>query len=174
MLLGCAGVAVLLSRDLHHERERADALAQRLIELEPLERGGDPIPKDADVEHRTDEHVSVQQVIESPPTAMERPRHVKEYQGTLRTRQQVERLQSALERGTLLQDYQIQPLITALDKVRYEIEQEDSNTKHGARVESGAETNRRIVRAAADILFESQLDTFVQLLDDEFDAKKKE
>jgi hypothetical protein len=176
VLLGCAAAVVLLGRDLQRERMRADALAERLIELEPLERPGRSILNDADLKHRTDAYATAQQSIEPPPTsAPEQLQPVEEVLGTLQTRQQVERLQSALESATPLQSYQIRALITAIDKVRNEIEQEESRvgTQSGSLAKRSAETNRRIVRAAADILFESQLDTFVQLLDDELEAQKK-
>ncbi len=178
-LAGSVAVAMMYERDLQRERARADALAARLLELEPLERS-DGITN-ADRKIRVDAspnaYVNVPQSNKSPveqstlTDAQEQPKPVQEYLGTLRTRQQVERLQSALVSGTPLQDYQIRALIPAIDNARSGIDRHGAQS--GARdlepppLGADAETNERIIQAAADILFESQLEVLIQLLDSE-------
>ncbi len=177
-LAGSVAVAMMYERNLQRERARADALAERLLELEPLERS-DGIT-DADRKIRVgaspNAYVNVPQSNKSPVEqstlidAQEQPKPVQEYLGTLRTRQQVERLQSALVSGTPLQDYQIRALIPAIDNARSEVEEQRAESgarRHEAALASDAETNERIIQAAADILFESQLEVLIQLLDRE-------
>jgi hypothetical protein len=79
----------------------------------------------------------------------------------------VARLQSALATGTPLQDYQVQPLIDAIDQVRGE--SSPQGTQDAA---PNGDANRRIIQATADILFESQLDALMDLLEADRDAEK--
>jgi hypothetical protein len=79
-------------------------------------------------------------------------------------------LQSALTSGTPLQDYQIHALIAAIDRVRDEIAIEKKNTSTrdaSSTIDWKTETNDRLIQDAADILFESQLETFIEVLKDE-------
>ena len=82
------------------------------------------------------------------------------FEGTLRARKQVERLQLALVSGTPLQDYQIQALITSIDDVHREMQKQRALEP----TQLHTETNERIIQRAADILFESQLEVFISLL----------
>ena len=100
---------------------------------------------------------------------------MKEYSGTLRARQQVERLQAALASGTPLQEYQVQPLIDAIDKARSSVEQEGATGDGRGEAwnrEAQAEANSRIVQLAADILFESQLEQLIELLHGELERSE--
>ena len=163
-LAASLAMTFIYGREVQRERARADALAARLGELEPLERGDGATPVLA-VEFRSDAQSALVPAVERAAlpvmagNASEQPRPVKDYPGTLQTRRQVERLQEALDNSTPLQEYQIRALIAALDAVRRESgEAQPIGTR---------DTNDRVVRAAADILFESQLEVFIGLLERE-------
>lgn len=156
--------------DLQRERARADALAMRLYENQPLEKSGSPIR--LSTESALAPNTQIEPIAEPPavPPMAEMPNRVKpilEYQGTQRTRQLVARLQSALATGTPLQDYQVQPLIDAIDQVRGE-----SSSQGMQNAAPNGDANRRIIQATADILFESQLDALMDLLEADRDAEK--
>jgi hypothetical protein len=172
-LLGCAGLATFFARDAQQERSRAQSLAVRLAELEPVEKARDPRAHDRAVSSQIS--APVEQVIPPAdaapePHASAPPKSVMDYPGTLRARRQVEQLQSALADGTPLQEYQIRALIAAIDRVHRDLERADkhadvSTTKPP--VQSSAAVNARIIEAAQDILFESQLERFIELLNRE-------
>ena len=167
--LVCSSViAVMYVRDSQRERARADVLAERLLELEPVEKSNASAPAQVDARVQPARSVSIghgadpedeQLPITDTPKA---PKAVMEFKGTLRARKQVERLQLALATGTPLQNYQIQALITAIDDVHRELEMQRANDMTLLQ----ARTNERIIQAAADILFESQLEVFIGLLQD--------
>lgn len=144
-------LAAIHVRDAQRERARADALALRLAEHEPLEKGGSPlhavpdstVVSDVRIEPPAEPTPPASTEIDSPTPA----KPIMAYRGTHRARQFVDRLQSALASGTPLQDYQIQPLIDAIDQA--------------GTPEDG---NARIIQAALPILFESQLDQLIALL----------
>lgn len=152
--------ALLYARQAHREHARADALAERVFELEPIERGGSARPEaSAQVEFPT--AISTPS-MKADPNVSElsepiRPKTVMDFSGTLQTRRQVQRLQTALANGTALQEYQIQALITAIDDVQREVGQAEGETQR----------NERLIQVAADILFESQLEVFVALLSEQ-------
>jgi hypothetical protein len=181
-LIASVAIMILLGRNLQRERARADSLAARLLELEPLEKSGGSTPTEADAKLERDAYATNGHAIE-PATkqrtltdAPEQPGPVKEYSGTLRARQQVERLQAALASGTPLQEYQIQPLIDAIDKARTSVEQEGAAGDVRGEAwnrEAQAEANRRIVQLAADILFESQLEQLIELLHGELERSEQ-
>ena len=166
------GVVIALRHDLQRERARADALAERVAVLEPVERPSSamsttaknssnretaPGPLDLAVEHGP--------VRPTPMDVAEQPTPKKIYRGSSHAREQVEHLQAALADGTPLQEYQIQALISAIDQVRGEIE--NAKKERSAQAVTKSETNERLVQAAADILFESQLEKFIELLNRE-------
>lgn len=175
--------AVVFNRDAQRERARADALAQRLAELEPIERAGSieaaraidrvtnipPAAPDLAVE-RTDPPPTPSSSSNEPP---KEPKRV--HRGSSRARAQVDRLRAALVDGTPLQEYQIRALITAIDAVHSEIDREkNAQAREGATltIDWEAERNERIVQAAADILFESQFETFMALVKTRGDATR--
>jgi hypothetical protein len=170
-LLGCAGLASFFARDAQQERARAQSLSVRLAELEPVEKARDPRAHDRAVSSQIS--APIEQAIPSAdaapvqPHASSPPKLVRDYPGTLRSRRQVEQLQSALADGTPLQEYQIRALIAAIDRVHRDLERADEKADVRATkppVQSSAAVNARIIEAAQDILFESQLERFMELL----------
>ena len=167
-LVCSAVIAVVYVRDSQRERARADALAKRVLELEPVEKSNGSASAQVDARVQPARSMPVghgaepedeQLPISETPKA---PKAVMEFKGTLRARKQVERLQLALADGTPLQDYQIQALITAIDDVHRELEAQRANNITLLQ----ARTNERMIQVAADILFESQLEVFIGLLED--------
>jgi hypothetical protein len=165
----------MFNRDLQRERARADALAGRLAELEPLERStnsaeAQPTERVRDVQpparnlalERAEGHAessSIEQNQPRPPS--------KSYQGSTHARMEVDRLQAALVGGTPLQDYQIRALISAIDDIRGDIEHRKKAQAREAELTSAdwdEESRQRLIGAAADILFESQLERYVELV----------
>jgi hypothetical protein len=177
VLLGIAvGVAIVFRSDLELERARADALAERVAALEAVERPESVPGSDTNARVRevspAPSALAVERPVESPSSdAVEQPSKPKrEFRGSLQARQQVERLQIALANGTPLQDYQIQALITAIDQVRDDIENEKkaiAKQPRASAVDWQTESRARLVQAAADILFESQLEKLIDMLDRE-------
>lgn len=172
--------AVMLNRDLQLERNRADALAARVAELEPIERpvtetapsiarireGPSPSPNDLALE-RADARPA------SAITSQERPtRSTQTSRGSAQAREQVARLQAALVDETPLQEYQVRALIAAIDAVRSNSDREGSAQVHDGAVaiDRKAETNEPLIQAAADILFESQLERFIEIVKSESHA----
>ena len=140
------GVAATFWGDLQNERTRADRLAARVAMLEPVERetasSASNKPAAAIVPSRPP-------IVAEPPqqqTAQPKPALT----GSPEALQQVARLQAALATGTPLQAYQAQALAAAIDRVQ-------TNGK------TDAEGQDLLRQAAADILFESQFETFVEL-----------
>jgi hypothetical protein len=165
LLLGSVVTALMYARDAQRERARADALVERAFELEPVETGGlQPVQPSAPVEPV--EPPAAELAIESgtadipadqrPPA----PKPVMDFEGTLRARKQVERLQLALATGTPLQDYQIQALIAAVDAVHRDMQKQRALDP----IQLQTRTNEQIIQRSADILFESQLEVFIPLL----------
>jgi hypothetical protein len=115
------GVTAALVRNLHAERERADALAERLAELEPVEatriapqpriEPQEPSrPVEWEIERRDSAIVKSESVAEPPsPAPLDR--------ASAPTRRLIERLQAALVDGTPLQEYQVRALSDAFDRV---------------------------------------------------------
>ena len=165
LLLGSVVTALMYAREARRERARADALVERVFELEPVEKGGlTPVQASAHVEsaETAPERHEINPVVadvSNSQTASER-KAVMEFQGTLRARKQVEHLQRALATGTPMQDYQIQALITAIDDVHREMQQHRAL----APMQLQSKTKERIIQRAADILFESQLEVFIPLV----------
>ena len=167
-LVCSAAIAVVYVRDSQRERARADELAKRVFELEPVEKSNGSASAQVDarvqparsmpVGHGAEPEDEQLPITETPKA----PKAVMEFKGTLRARKQVERLQLALADGTPLQDYQIQALITAIDDVHRELEAQRANNITLLQ----ARTNERMIQVAADILFESQLEVFIGLLED--------
>jgi hypothetical protein len=170
-LLGSVLVALWYARDARRERARADALLERVFEMEPVERSegsaraparAESVPSTsvaAPILQPKDEQLAADDVPQGPKAVMD-------FHGSLRARRQVERLQLALVNGTPLrtplQDYQIRALIGAIDEVHRE---------SGDATQLPSQTNGRIVQLASDILFESQLEVFVALLREQSQAE---
>jgi hypothetical protein len=136
----------------------------RAFEHEPIEKGGQPT-RDRDNAYSSPNETATTPVIEPASQHLVRadkpalPKEVMDYPGTLRTRRQVERLQVRLTNGTPLQDYQIRALIVALDDLHaQQAEQSES------REVNQALANERMLQVASDILFESQLEKFMEML----------
>lgn|SRR5512138_1887788 len=151
--------AALYARDAQRERARANALVMQLSEHEPLEKGGTSPRASSDppavrVTH-TEPPVEPSPVASAEIDTPTPTKPVMAHRGTHRTRQFVDRLQSALATGTPLQAYQIQPLIDAIDDVSRETESLGAHQN----------ANGRIIQAAVPILFESQLDQLIALLE---------
>jgi hypothetical protein len=166
---GAVIAAYVYQRDMQIERGRADALAARVAELEPVERSSDSNSGRANEgsSSSTPFDERVERAGQLPVTRVEpqATEVVKTYSGSVRARRQVERLQSALENGTPLQEYQIRALITALDQVWRELEQEKKAAPTAIPTDDhSAQARDRMVQTASDILFESQLETFIELL----------
>ena len=142
------GVAATFWSDLQRERNKANTLAERVAVLEPVER--------ADPSQMSNKPMSaaspprVEFVAAPPREAAERPEPP--LKGSPRALQQVARLQAALVHGTPLLDYQAQALVAAIDRF-----------PPSDRVD--AESRTRLRQAAADILFESQFETYVELFE---------
>jgi hypothetical protein len=170
-----AGAAVMMSRgDLEHERARADALAERLAVLEPVERASNSQLNDAQARPVKAPPLQSELAVERPseqPTSIDVPEQSSkakvQFRGSPQARQQVERLQAALVGHTPLQDYQTQALITAIDRVQAEIENEKKNASSESVIDWQSETRDRLLQSAADILFESQFEKFIGLLKSE-------
>lgn len=165
LLLGSVVTALMYARDAQRERARADALVERMFELEPVEEGGlMPAQASAHVEWSDEAPAghAIDPVIADVPASHKPspPKAVMEFQGTLRARKQVEHLQRALVTGTPLQDYQIQALIAAIDDVHREMQKQ----REVDPMQLQTATNQQIIQRAADILFESQLEEFIPLL----------
>lgn len=151
--------AAMFARDAQRERARANALAMQLSEHEPLEKGGTspraswdpPSARVTQAEPPVEPSAVASTGIDTPTPI----KPVMAHRGTRRTRQFVDRLQSALATGTPLQAYQIQPLIDAIDDVSRETES----------LAAQQNANGRIIQAAVPILFESQLDQLIALLE---------
>jgi hypothetical protein len=165
LLVSSVVTALMYAREAHRERARADALVERVFELEPVEKGG-LMPVQASARDQPAEPAPTDDVVNSAaadvpasetPSA---PKSVMEFEGTLRARKQVERLQRALADGTPLQDYQIQGLITAIDDVHREMQKQRALEP----IQLQTTTNEQMIQRAADILFESQLEVFIPLL----------
>jgi hypothetical protein len=164
LLLGAVVLAAFFAVELQVERERADALALRAFEQEPVEKG--TIRQRVEPELRTPppEWVAPTAPPKIAPPAAEAPPVAKsavDCPGTLRTRERVNRLQSRLSTGTPLQDYQICALIEALDAVH-----SDQSTRQSAE-EAGLDEQRpndELIQAVSDILFESQMEVFAEML----------
>jgi len=178
-LLGCAGLASFFARDAQQERARAQSLAARLAELEPVEKASDPRAHGRAVSSQIS--APFEQVIRpaedtlAQPPASAPPKLVSDYPGTLRSRRQVEQLQAALADGTPLQEYQVRSLIMAIDRVHRDLEQADQNADVSTTarpVQSSAAVNARIIEAAQDILFESQMERFIELLNREREPRQ--
>jgi hypothetical protein len=169
-------VALWYARDARRERARADALLERVFEMEPVERSDGPARASAVA--RADSAPATPVAAPTLPPKYEQlplqdmplgPKAVMDFPGSLRARRQVERLQLALVNGTPLrtplhtplQDYQIQALIGAID---------DAHRESGDAAQVSSETNERILQLAADILFESQFEVFVALLREQSQA----
>jgi hypothetical protein len=167
-LVCSAVIAVMYMRDSQRERARADALAKRVLELEPVEKSNGSASAQVDARLQPARSMPVGHGAEPPDEqhsiadTPKEPKPLMEFKGTLRARKQVERLQLALVSGTPLQNYQIQALITAIDDVHRELEMQRANDTTLLQ----ARTNERIIQVAADILFESQLEVFIELLQD--------
>jgi hypothetical protein len=165
LLLGSVVTALMYARDAQREQARADALVERVFELEPVETGG-PTPGSASAHVEWAEPPSAANtmgpVVADVPTSptSSAPKPVMDFEGTLRARKQVERLQLALATGTPLQDYQIQALITAIDDVHREMQTQRAVDP----MQLQTETKEQIIQRAADILFESQVEVFIPLL----------
>ena len=97
--------------------------------------------------------------VPPPPPAEAKPT----LSGSAHARAQVAQLQTALLGGTPLQEYQIRALIMAIDDVRTDIDR-DRKAQPGAAIDWTAEEDERLVQAASDILFESQLERFIALV----------
>jgi hypothetical protein len=168
LLLGSVATALMYARDAQRERARADALVERVFELEPVEEVG-LMPAQASVHVESAEPAPAAHRI-NPVTAgvpasqtPSRSKATIKFQGTLHARKQVEHLQLALAAGTPLQDYQIQALITVMDDVHREMRQERTLDP----IQLQTKTNEEIIQRAADILFDSQLEVFIPLLQGE-------
>lgn len=165
LIIGLAltgAIAVKYSRDAQRERERAQSAQARLAELEPVERGGgSPLPVfDAEslappVKWDQQPPIETQAAQDAPA----RRRSLMEYKGSLRSRRLVWQLQDSLQDRTPLQEYQIQPLITALDEAAHVSQGEGQGDARAA-------SRHAIVQAAAPILFESQLEVLISLIED--------
>lgn len=163
-LIVSIALAAMHARDAQRERARANALAMQLSEHEPLEKGGTSPAASSDPRAvrvtQTEPAVETSAVASAEIDTPIPTQPIMAHRGTHRTRQFVDRLQSALASGTPLQAYQIQPLIDAIDDVSRETEALGAHDN----------PNGRIVQAAVPILFESQLDQLVSLLEaGEFD-----
>ena len=165
LLVGSVVTALMYARDAQRERARADALIERMLELEPVEKGG-LMPAQANAHVESDEPAparhELNQIVADVSTSQtpSAPKANMEFQGTLRARKQVEQLQRALTAGTPMQDYQIRALITAIDAVHREMQTEKAVDP----MQFQSKLNEQIVQRAADILFESQLEVLISLL----------
>lgn len=162
-LLGAAvASAAYLAIELQQERERADSLALRAFEHEPVEKGGaaSSLANTSELPHEPIDPSAERNRLEDPPAPpeMSPQRSVLEFPGSLRSRQRVARLQSRLSDGTPMQDYQIRALIAAFDDL--ERSPQESNQPYDA----GHAGSEHLIQAASDILFESQMEEFVEML----------
>jgi hypothetical protein len=142
------GAAATFWSDLQSERTRANRLTERVALLEPVERSS---ASPASNKTADEAHVGRVGFVAEPPqevAAASKPALT----GSAEALQQVARLQAALVHGTPLQDYQAQALAAAIDHSR----------THG---KSDMQSRARLRQAAADILFESQFETFVELVE---------
>jgi hypothetical protein len=168
LLVSSVVTALMYAREAQRERARADALVERVFELEPVEKGS-LMPVQASARDQRAEPAPTDDVVNSAAAEVpasetpSAPKAVMEFEGTVRARKQVEHLQRALATGTPLQEYQIQALITAIDDVHREMQKQ----RAGDPMQLQSETNAQIAQRAADILFESQLEVFMPLLQGE-------
>ncbi len=167
--------AVMLRNELQRERERADALTERVAALEPIERSTKssstrPVPGNQAAPLASN-HVPAEPPQPPTTTTVEPEQASKPTivpRGSLHARQQLERLQSALANGAQLQEYQIKLLIETIDGVRREIAVERSNrSAEASNVDWRTEEHQRIVRASYEFLFESQVEALMGLLERE-------
>lgn len=166
LLIVAVTLASVFAVEWQHERKRADALALRAFEQEPVETGAVPkwrapqVTPQPELASETASERPIEMPLEAEP---QRPKResVMDYPGTLRTREHVNRLQTRLSRGTPLQDYQIRALIEALDTLYLE----QSSAQQADEVDANdARLNDQIIQVASDILFESQLEIYMEML----------
>jgi len=144
--------AVTFRSDLQDQRARADALAERVATLEPVERGQpSALPQPVSPSTSIPTELTPPELPVSVPA--EQTAAIDLGRGSAYTRQHVARLQEALRSGTPLQQYQVDALLEAIDATR--------TPKDGAPTEK-----ERLIQAASDILFESQMERYVELLSD--------
>lgn len=153
LLVAAAASAAYFAIELQQERERANSLAVRAFEHEPVESGGntstDAIAADWSQAPTVPPQIVQMGAQSESENAPAPPKPVMDFPGSLRTRQFVARLQTRLASGTPMQEYQIRALIEAFDGL--ESSPDDS------------ESEQRI-QAASDILFESQMEELVEML----------
>lgn len=164
---------VSINRDRQQERDRADALAVRVAELEPIER---PRESPSSSPHLVERGVAAPAEIAAPSERQEGTEvagiaqptadSVRSYRGSAQAHDLVSRLQRVLIDGTPLQDYQTRALLAAIDEVRSEVAR-DKMQSADREVDWKSEENERLVQAAAEVLFESQLERFIDLLNAE-------
>ncbi len=164
----CIAIAVIYSRDVERERARANALEARVFELEPIEKDGSSTGSYLTASGNDSSHSELEPLPEPaiavPPAddVPAKPRSVMEYGGSLSTRHFVQQLQTSLAAGTPLEEYQIRHLIAAIDEVR--------GTTGALPItdrEAQSTANARIIQLSNEILFESQMDTLIALLNRE-------
>lgn len=161
LLAAAVASAAYLAIELQQERERADSLALRAFEHEPVEKGGvaSSHANTRDLPHEPIASDAQSKPLDDPPPPEVSPqRSVLEFPGSLRSRQRVARLQSRLSDGTPMQDYQIRALIAAFDDL--EKSPQESDQPQGA----GQARSEHLIQVASDILFESQMGEFVEML----------
>lgn len=154
------GFAAILRHDLQNERERANELAERVAVLEPVERADSSKTRQLRPQTITAPIEPIE--IERPPnvsTTRESVPPPTPVRGSAHARRQVEQLQGALRDATPLQPYQINALADAIDRVRSEA--------RGDGTAGLATEHDRLVQAAAEVLFESQLERYIELLESE-------
>lgn len=142
-------VAANFWRDLQHERNRADTLAERVALLEPVERSDASQTSNKPASERPVSRIEF--VATAPQERLEQPKPA--LTGSREALQQVQRLQAALVDRTPLQDYQAHALVAEIDRFRRDT---DDAASHG-----------RLRQAVSDILFESQFETYVELFERE-------
>ena len=163
LLVAAVGSAAFLALKLQDERKRADSLAVRAFEHEPVEAGGRAAAKQSSAADPLHGPIPV-----PPATASDEPtptadtpviqQSVMDFPGSLRSRQWVARLQTRLSDGTPMQDYQIRALIETLDVL-------DKEWRPSPDERDLDEARRdQTIQAASDILFESQMDELVEML----------
>ena len=164
--------AFMFNRDLQRERARADALAGRLAELEPIEQStrstAPRLPERLHEAEPASDDLALERSEPSPAPSSAEPEpdtpRKPTYRASAQAREQVEQLQAALVHGTPLQDYQVRALIEAIDEVQKEIEQKKHAQDTAAITDWDAERRQRLIETAADVLFESQLEAYIELL----------